>query len=140
MDEENLFDSGFENDEPEQTTRIITVLKGDSCYLGSYASHADPHKFFAGWYTDPDCTELAAEEYNSFTPTEDTTLYAGWSEGWAITFDANGGFYVDSQQTTETVAVLKGDSCYFDPYISYADSLKICIGWYADAECTELVI
>ena len=130
------------NDEPEQTTRIITVLKGDSCYLGSYASHADPHKFFAGWYTDPDCTELAAEEYNSFTPTEDTTLYAGWTNGAIITLNANGGSFSDDLRNT-ILYILPGNDSYFDSrwYIPIdTDPYKTFSGWYADADCTELVV
>ena len=35
---------------------------------------------FGGWYLDPECTRPAGAAGDSFTPQEDTTLYAGWVE------------------------------------------------------------
>ena len=89
----------FEND-PNFTVLETWVSKGSPCYdVENNPTNPNPHLAFNGWYYDAACTELAVSPNASFTPTDDATLYAGWTEGWIVTFDANGGEGAPAAQT-----------------------------------------
>lgn len=83
---------------------------------------------FTGWYTDAACTTLY--RFGVQTVTGDVTLYAGWTESYTVTYDANYDGGVD--KTASTVngkadsTITPGDR---DGY-SFA-------GWYTDPECTQ---
>lgn len=95
--------------------------------------NSDPHLAFAGWYYDKECTQLAYARGESIIPTEALTLYAGWTEGWAITFDANGGhLYGDpNYPQTLTISVPKGEKFPTGewPGVSWDDG-TVMDGWY----------
>lgn len=81
---------------------------------------------FAGWYTDPECTN----EYDFSIPlTEDITLYALWLADAVITFDVQG-----HGTAPETQKIKNGDTAT-EPAEPSAEGYTFR-GWYTDAACT----
>lgn len=82
---------------------------------------------FGGWYKDAECTT----EYNFATPvTENTTVYAKWTQIFTVTFDVQG-----KGDAPEAQKVLNGEKATTPgapTYDGYAFE-----GWYTDAACTE---
>lgn len=104
---------GYFSGNPNTVVQNTTVIEGsylDS--IGSVPENSDSHLIFDGWYYDPACTEFALGQYDRILPYGDMTLYAGWSEGCIITFDANGGNFGGSE-TAYVISVLKGSSTYW---------------------------
>jgi len=123
------FNGGYLAD-PEQTTYTESVRKGES-FGGHYnAQHADPELVLEGWYFDAACTRKAFDDGSSFTPEADVTLYAKWSQGHTITFDANGG----NLAYTETRRVLEGHAVEHGATV-HRDGMAFD-GWYLSADCS----
>ncbi len=102
---------GYFYNDPNNITSNTTVKLGNSFDGGSYIpSNPDPHLAFSGWYYDSACTELAVRRNDTFTPEKDVMLYAGWSKGWIITLDANGGSFGGSETATRSYSVPAGSS------------------------------
>ncbi|MEE3405085.1 MAG: InlB B-repeat-containing protein, partial [Acutalibacteraceae bacterium] len=82
---------------------------------------------FAGWYTDPECTN----EYDFSIPlTEDITLYALWLADPIVTFDVQGhGTAPEAQQ------IKYGDTAT-EPAEPSAEGYSFA-GWFTDSECTS---
>ena len=80
--------------------------------------------------------------YN-YVPTADTVFYAKWEPRYAITLNANGGwFWDDTRQTSIQDRVRQGDSFWYNGYadvIHHANGQLYFDGWYLDAACTEPV-
>lgn len=47
-----------------------------------------------GWYYNDACTQSTGDASN-FVPTKNVTLYAKWTDGFYVNFDANGGYVED---------------------------------------------
>ena len=129
--------SGFIGPEP---TRTFTVEEGYAIGMDSYTViHSDPHLALEGWYLDEDLTQFAmGRGYDdSYVPTSDATLYAKWVEGWAVTFNANGGYFnIDGYPTTsKTFSVIKGEA-FGTSMGAFRDGGIMSDGWYLDANCT----
>ena len=115
-------------------SKEITVNKDDS--YGSKLIDPDPRDGFTfdGWYT---AAEGGNRVTNDTTPTEDTILYAHWTENapapdtYTITLDANGGT-IDGQPT-KTINVDKDDS-YGSKLIDPVREGFDFDGWYTEAE------
>jgi uncharacterized repeat protein (TIGR02543 family) len=89
--------------------------------------------FFLHWYlkNDPSMAEVG-----SFRIDGDSTLVAKWEEGWAVTFELNGGVY-----SRNYITVAKGDNVT----ISLADinpvkDDNVFDGWYYDEYFTDPVL
>lgn len=102
-----------------------TVEKGKTPYVP-----ANPVKngyTFAGWYKDSSLTV----SYSFANPiNEDITVYAKWDKGYIVTFNTNGGNYINSQSVG-----------YLNTIIRPADPVRygyIFAGWYADSSLTKL--
>ena len=81
---------------------------------------------FAGWYTDPECTEKFTEKVAS----ESRTLYARWEPYRIITFDTKGGNPKESMtyHNGQTVMVGElGEAVHEEGYIFD--------GWFTDPAC-----
>ncbi|MBO5409294.1 MAG: InlB B-repeat-containing protein [Clostridia bacterium] len=77
--------------------------------------------WFTGWYEDADCTKRYGMDGVILNPTKNTTLYAGWSPVYTVTYDATGGSVTPtSQDYTGTILTLPLPS---DPARAFA-------GWY----------
>ncbi len=102
-----------------------TVPDGDSM-----VKPEDPNRpgyDFAGWYSDPDCTN----KWPNFDIeiTKDYTLYAKWDpQTHTVTFDSNGGSAVDEQTVTCPTPIVKPADPTLDGFVFG--------GWFTDTELT----
>ena len=112
----------------------IKVEKGTvpSAEVGPTPERAN--KVFAGWYSDPDCTEAKKFQFGVSQLISDTTLYAKWVETWMIG-DGNGHYYVDLGIGALWATANMGSETpdYHDDYISWSEDLGTTWGdgWYA---------
>ena len=125
----------------ERSTAYTISIDESSTVLGQFYElfptpyHEDEALAFVTWYFDAACTRPVGV---GFRPTEDITLYAGWtSTVYAITFDANGEYFNDDPDCTAvTRFVGKGDVFLSELPDTYHDSA--CLnGWYLSADCAE---
>lgn len=95
----------FEGD----TTVVSRCTKGSALNDGAYWA-ANGDKVCVGWATRPDATEPLDTGY---VLDKDQTLYAVWKDPVAITFDANGGYFIDyssdTQVSTRTITYGTGE-------------------------------
>ncbi len=91
-------------------TYKVRVAEGESL-KGKYPSvKSTQEKVFRGWFTDKDCKN-AVENIYSYVPTQDTVLYAGFTECYILTFHANHqGAKLDGSTAPVKVKVTKGDA------------------------------
>lgn len=84
---------------------------------------------FGGWYTDSNCTDGNEFDFVNTQITEDTTLYAKWTENavqtYTVTFETNGG------STIEAVSVEAG-GCVARPSSDPTKDGYTFGGWYTD--------
>ena len=97
----------------------VTTIPIETDYDGSVNSpNEDPTKdgyIFVGWSYYPEQGSGTTsfywydenEEYQTLKITENTTFYAQWEEAWTVTFDANGGYFVDPEEGTVTESVVQ---------------------------------
>ncbi len=120
---------GFYGNNSGYAIRTIRIREGSSFYAGDYQpTNPDPHTAFTGWYYDANCTQLAIGRNGSLTPDNNLTLYAGWSEGWIVTFDANGG-QIGAGASTIFYTVPKGSTLSYSPYVQSADQDQVLDYW-----------
>ncbi|MBO4425592.1 MAG: InlB B-repeat-containing protein [Clostridiales bacterium] len=103
-----------------------TVDSGDKASAPS--SPSEEGYTFAGWYTDPDCTE----KYDFDSPVKsDITLYAKWTAvTYTVSFDTDG---VGSAPSSQTV---KHGGTVTKPSNPSAEGYTFN-GWYTNNDCTE---
>ena len=103
-----------------------TVDSGDKASVPSAPS--EEGYTFAGWYTDPDCTE----KYDFDSPVKsDITLYAKWTAvTYTVSFDTDG---VGSAPSSQTV---KHGGTVTKPSNPSAEGYTFN-GWYTNNDCTE---
>ena len=119
---------GYFYEEGNKTTEF-QVREGDTIWGGDpIATHPDRHMIFNGWYYDAACSKPALGRNAYYTVTGDLTLYAGWTEGYCVSFHANGGTGAPEPQTvapkssirlTNSVPARNG---WF--FVGWADSAK----------------
>lgn len=80
---------------------------------------------FDGWYLDVDCTRTATA---GAIITEDTTLYAKWTEQLEVTYQ--------NDQQSNTVSIKKGETIKAPP--TPTKNGYIFDGWYTDSAYTKL--
>ncbi len=79
--------------------------------------------WFTGWYEDTACTKLYGMDGVILNPTKNTTLYAGWSPVYTVTYNATGGSVTpQSEDYSGTVLTLPLPS----------DSARAFAGWYTE--------
>ena len=90
---------------------------------------------FDGWFHDPAFTEPLRLDGMYYYPHKNVTLYAKWSEGYIVTYDANGGYIDCDPDNTETLdyVVAKGQAAY--GWNGHRDG-KVFAGWFLDRDCT----
>lgn len=86
-------------------------------------------KVFAGWHIKSD---LSDEVITSITVEADTVIYADWREAVEVTFDANGGKFVDDI-TIKKVNAAKGMPLTMDE-VPVHPSNAAFLGWFVDDE------
>ena len=89
---------------------------------------------FKGWFLDKECTK-EIDGIVRYAPNQDVTVYAGWSKGVKLIFDANGGSfdYDDTETSTYEKYIVRGDTVY----LFYPDTFpagKVFEGWYTDKQ------
>ena len=97
---------------------------------GSISQPADPTRSgyaFAGWYDNDEY--IGTPVTFPYTITESYTLYADWTPVYRVTFDANGGSAVASQDIAEGGKVTEPA----DPTLAG----NVFGGWYADEDLTD---
>ena len=128
---------GYFDGDPSCTAKEFEVMDGQDLYPIS-PKNPDPHLACSGWYYDAACTELAAGFtdglHESFTPEDDVTLYAGWTEAWVVTFDANGG----TLESDNTYSVVKGERLAYHPFLRPADPNRMRFSHWALADGTRV--
>ena len=97
----------FAWDDEESETDWYSVPLGESVYLTSNVNAPGEGYALLGWSEDPDSEDPEYEQGNSFVPSEDTTLYAIWTNDIVtLTWHANGGelyYYGEPLDTDEYV-------------------------------------
>ncbi len=75
-------------------------------------SHPDSHKQYAGWADSPDA-ETALDNYYETVQnkqyTEDTTYYAVYDDLFIVTYDANGGYFLDEEWDEEKQELVQSE-------------------------------
>lgn len=103
------------------------VKKGNT--VGVPAEPTNDGYSFGGWYTDVNCTNENAYDFN--TPVnEDITLYAKWLAKYTVSFDTDGGSTVESQ------TVVTGNKAT-KPALNPAKDGYNFKGWYKDSAHTN---
>ncbi|MBQ3811944.1 MAG: InlB B-repeat-containing protein, partial [Bacteroidales bacterium] len=91
-------------DDENETEIVTSYPEGANIWAGAYEPvNPDRHMAFSGWYYDAACTQLACDRDADYTVAGDVTLYAGWTEGYIVTYNANGGWFWDDENETEIV-------------------------------------
>ena len=102
---------GYFGDNNYPASKVVMVTKGEDFLCEENVPLIkDSRVAFSGWYADKDCTELVVGRSESFTPTEHKTLYARWTVGWDVTFDAGDGYFDDPSVTKITQTFPQGDA------------------------------
>lgn len=103
------------------------VKKGNT--VGVPAEPTNDGYSFGGWYTDVNCTNENAYDFN--TPVnEDITLYAKWLAKYTVSFDTDGGSTVESQ------TVVTGNKATKPTSNPTKDGYNFK-GWYKDSAHTN---
>ena len=76
---------------------------------------------FLGWYSDSACTNVY--DFN-FAITKNTTLYAKWVKVWTVTFETNGGSYIEP-------AIVHNGTALEEPVTPSRNGYYF-VGWYKD--------
>ena len=121
-------------------TAQFAVAKGKSFSTDqSFEPHYenDPTIVFDGWYLDKDCTQ-SVDLYNTMWD-KDTTLYAKWSQGYRVVFDANGGYFYSYSATKQYWFCNAGGTIGYEPTPNCKDTTKVFAGWYLDKGLTKPV-
>ena len=117
---------------PEETVIEYTERVGRPFYSMAFAiNNVDSSLGFDGWYYDEACTQLAVERGEEFYHDEDVILYAKWSEGWQVTFDAGelGYFERDPEMKQWSITVPKGKAVHAEPEVTVEDDSYAFFGW-----------
>lgn len=122
-------------------------------YGGISVVSNDKNKVFAGWYRDPECTQVyehtryqSGYEIISF-PDKITDLYAKFDDAYIITFDANGGYFESSESVhsgnmtginVQTTKAAPGKAFNIASFTKRVRNVnyKVFDGWYEDEDCT----
>ena len=134
---------GYFYDDPEHTTEVLHINENAVVDPGSdrysylvsrIENDNDERAAFAGWYYDADCTQPVG----LITITEDLTVYAKWvTDGWRITFDANGGRISNyGDQTTYSFYSAKGRPITKRVPSCVNDSNTVGWYWYLTPDCS----
>lgn len=103
------------------------VKKGNT--VGVPAEPTNDGYSFGGWYTDVNCTNENAYDFN--TPVnEDITLYAKWLAKYTVSFDTDGGSTVESQ------TIVTGNKATKPALNPTKDGYNFK-GWYKDSAHTN---
>ena len=100
-------------------------------------------KIATGWSLTADGKEQV--DLETYIPTKDVTLYAVWEEGYAVTYDANGGYFTDpnGNYAVDTISqVCKKNqeiSLLAFPSASPKEDHYQFAGWCTDKEGTEYI-
>lgn len=111
-------------DGPEEYTDYAKKVEAN----GKLERPVDPPKegyVFDGWYTDANCTNENAYDFNTPVNT-DITLYAKWLAKYTVSFDTDGGSTVESQ------TVITGNKAT-KPAVNPTKKGYNFKGWYKDS-------
>ena len=114
-----------------QTTYVKTVASGEYVDGGYwFIYNFNEGMMVSAWYDNPACDgDPVVTCRSSFSPTQDITLYAKWSEYWTVTLDGNGGhIYEQPDLTEEHIYVPKGEQMHFSPYMEPQNGMAFA-GW-----------
>ena len=121
------------------TTRLTEEKVVGGMLLGTPAPESlDNKMLFAGWYTDKALTQPLDEE--NYVVKGVATFYAKYVRGNVVTFDTNGGYITDSQETTKTVTLEKESALseYMAPKVS-GNGNKVAIGWSTEKDGSNII-
>ena len=114
----------------DNTGRIVETKEGktnDSIQTGDVTFPVRPTESITGWYTDKDCTP--ANKVESVTLGDaNVTLYAKVEEGYWITYDSEGGSYIQPAFYTRGATAEAPKAPTRPGYTFY--------GWFTDAALT----
>ncbi|WP_026511874.1 InlB B-repeat-containing protein [Butyrivibrio sp. LC3010] len=127
------------------TTLTEDVAVGKSLGRSWDAYIDDPNKLFKNWNTKADGTGEEIESLFEFIPNGDTTLYAQYDDAWTITYDANGGYFVNTESNadkTYVVKTLRNKEIYAggNDRVKNNDSSKAIVGWSTDQEGKDILV
>jgi uncharacterized repeat protein (TIGR02543 family) len=119
------------------------VAKGNSLDVNYYMGNptSDDNKVFSGWNTQADGQGEKITDIYNYPIKSDVTLYAQWNEGYSVTFDANGGYLLNTGTYAAKTHVVKtnvGEALYFGRNnIANDDSSLGFVGWSTKANDTN---
>jgi uncharacterized repeat protein (TIGR02543 family) len=116
------------------SVNLTSILGGSNFEAGSYRPVRKGF-VFKYWYLKDDPTKTEVE---SIRMVEDITLVAEWEEGWAVTFELNGGVY---NRDINYITFAKGDNVTIAlAKINIVREGYVFDGWYYDADFINPVL
>ncbi len=126
------------NGEPNRKLTFY-IQKGDKCILSTDYYYTDDGRIIEGWYEDKALSKKIELDGDYYTPTEDTTIYAKWEKGCAVTFDY--GIAAEKYSGDDYCHTLyfKQNSMLnrYTNMVGKEFENKVFDGWYLDKECTK---
>ena len=89
----------------------------------------NPDLTVEGWYLNPECTESACDDYGLCCVESDLVIYAKWAEGYVVTLDANGGYFLDDSSASKTFSVAEGSAVSRNYELRIDDASLIFSHW-----------
>ncbi|WP_026498658.1 InlB B-repeat-containing protein [Butyrivibrio sp. WCD2001] len=112
--------------------------------IGGYSiPSSDDAKIFSSWNTRADGKGETITDIYGYVVTEDVTFYAQWDDAYVITYDANGGYFVNMGTAVDTkymYKIKKGQQTYMGSYnMKNSDSSLAFAGWSTSPDREENV-
>ena len=125
----NLFTVTFNTNGVEMQLAPVTVEAGAKLTAAQLPNPTADKKRFGGWYKEPDCSTKWLTDTD--TVTQDTILYAKWTNLFTVTFNTNG---VEMQLAPVTVEA--GAKLTAAQLPNPTADKKRFDGWYKESACT----
>ena len=122
---------------------------GETIYLENFdrrIENTDPRRKLIGWYLDEACTQkIEADEYGRGRFKGDSTIYALYDSSYkAVTLDANGGYFIDSDSKQKldyqpAFTIKSSEKAYYGDWhyvVKNPDVHKVLKGWSVSETAT----
>ena len=93
------------------------------------AYYSDDSKVFDGWFTEPEGGDPYKQGDHVM---DDLTVYAHWVDAIKVTYNANGGFFENSEDPEVYIRYYKPDEAFVSYYIMHSDTDMSFQGWFTD--------
>ena len=131
---------GYFYGDPEETRIRQSWINFDDLdsQWNSGPDNADETLVFAGWTDIEGGTEPIEDYYEYFSEKSDIILYAIWEEGIPVTWDANGGYFGEEDDSSQTMItyVRAGTDSFWSPdgYVRSGEEGMMLQRWSTTAD------